>query len=285
MDGMEQDAARGWHWMEDLEMDLAFPTAGDLAYDRQAVLMPGERDRLSGNPRPSLHPGDWLDNPAGVPPTFVPLFDDVLNRGSPRPGTWIYLTETRVSAGPCLPVMRMVYWDQESETWRRFMATPDCFAPITVAQPWMGADPQQGQPPLGTETRGSRPTVDPGRLMRGPEFVRTERRTLPPREARLMRISVQAFTALMLLENEAGGHPTAPTPEDVAFAAATAVRTGIIELSDSSSSEENVAEYIANHRRARGGTAYRPVRRSTPSTVARGAAAYPGPPVRRLPHG
>jgi hypothetical protein len=91
MDDMAQNAARGWDWMEELERDLTIPAADNPAYDQQAVLLPGERDRLEDIPGLSPHPGEWLDNPAGVPPTFVPRFEDVLNRGSPPPGTWIYI--------------------------------------------------------------------------------------------------------------------------------------------------------------------------------------------------
>ena len=121
--------------------------------------------------------------------------------------------------------------------------------------------------------------------MRGPEFVRTNRRMLPPNEARLMQISVQAFTALMLLENDTSGRAAAPSPEEVASAAARTVREGIIECCDSSSSsEENVREYMANNRRTQGGAGYRPVR-SAPSATARGAPANPGPPARRRPRG
>lgn len=165
------------------------------------------------------------------------------------------------------------------------MATPDCFAPVTVPQPWTGSGPQQGQPPLGTAGRGPRPAGGAARLARGLEYVRTERRTLPPNEARLMGISVRAFNiALGLLENNAGGHPSAPTPEEVAFAAASAVNAGIIELSDSSSSDEHVEEHIANNRRTGGGTGYSPVR-STPSSATRGSVAYPDAPARRRPRG
>ena len=149
------------------------------------------------------------------------------------------------------------------------------------AAAWTGSGPQQGRTPLGTAGHDSRPAGGAARLARGPEYVITERRTLPPNEARLMRISVRAFTALMLLENNVSGHAAAPTTEEVAFAAATAVHTGYIELSDdSSSSDEHVAEYIANNRRTMGGTGYRPVR-SAPSSAARGAAAYPSAPARR----
>ena len=286
MDDMAQNAARGWDCdSEELERLLTIPAADNPAYDQQAVLLPGERDRLEDIPGLSPHPGEWLDNPAGVPPTFVPRFEDVLNRGSPPPGTWIYMTEARMTCGACLPVLRMVYWDQESDTWRRFMATPDCFAPVTVPQPWTGSGPQQGQPPLGTAGRGPRPAGGAARLARGLEYVRTERRTLPPNEARIMGISVRAINiALGLLENNAGGHPSAPTPEEVAFAAASAVNAGIIELSDSSSSDEHVEEHIANNRRTGGGTGYRPVR-STPSSATRGSVAYPDAPARRRPRG
>jgi hypothetical protein len=42
-----------------------------------------------------------------------------------------------------------------------------------------------------------------------------------------MGISVRAFNiALGLLENNAGGHPSAPTPEEVFFAAACGCQRG-----------------------------------------------------------
>jgi len=164
------------------------------------------------------------------------------------------------------------------------MATPDCFAPVTVPQPWTSPGPQRERPPRSNTARNQRPSGETARPMRGPAFVRTERRALPPNEARLMQISVRAFTALMLLENDTSGHAAAPSPEEVAFAAATAVHGGLIELCDSSSSDENVSEYMANNRRTGGGTGYRPVR-SAPSSAARGAPAYPGPPARRRPRG
>ena len=293
MDAMSMEAARSWHWMGDLEEDLAVPHDDNPAYDLRAVLHQGERDRLNGATAGSSA-GDWIENPRGMPPAFVPRFEDVLNTGSPRPGTWIYLNEARVSNGPLLPVLRMVYWDQESETWRRFMATPDCIEPVTVPQPWAGPGPHLGRPPQDGQAWGRhRPSAaaterrdaersNHNRRRRGPEFVRTNRLTMPPNEARLMQISVQAFTAFMLLENDTSGRAPAPTPEEVAAAAARGVREGIIEYCDSSSSEGRAGESEANDRRAQGGAGYRPVR-SAPSATARRAPADPGPPARRRP--
>ena len=50
MDDMAQNAARGWDCMEELERDLTIPAADSPAYDQQAVLLPGERDRLEDIP-------------------------------------------------------------------------------------------------------------------------------------------------------------------------------------------------------------------------------------------
>ena len=58
MDALSMEAARSWHWMGNLEEDLAVPLDDNPAYDLRAVLDRGERDRLSGAPA-SLSAGDW----------------------------------------------------------------------------------------------------------------------------------------------------------------------------------------------------------------------------------
>jgi len=282
--------------MGDLEEDLAVPLDDNPAYDLRAVLDRGERDRLSGAPA-SLSAGDWIEAPRGMPPALVPHFEDVLNTGSPRPGTWIYLNEAMVGNGPLLPVLRMVYWDQESETWRRFMATPDCIEPVTVPQPWTGPGPllssgrHNGQ--AYEERRADAPVTERrdeerprhNRRRRGPEFVRTNRPAKPPYEARLVRLAVQAFAALMLRQGNTNESAPAPTPEEIATAVATVVHDDMVERCDSSSSSgERSREVATDNRRARDGAGYRPVR-TAPSVAARRAPANPGPPARRLPRG
>ena len=177
------------------------------------------------------------------------------------------------------------------------MATPDCIEPVTVPQPWTGPGPRWGWDLQDGQARDRRRSnaaaaerrdaarPNHGRRRRGPEFVRTNRLTMPPNEARLMRLSIQAFTALMLLEDNASGRAPAPTPDEIAAAAARVVHDGIIECCDSSSSsEERTREVATDSRQAQDGAGYRPVR-SAPSVAARGAPADPGPPARRRPCG
>ena len=84
------------------------------------------------------------------------------------------------------------------------MATPDCIEPVTVPMPWAGlrqppADARdgvrvRGRPPPGQGAplrRGGRPGyVEP---RRGPDFVRSTRRSVPNQDARVVRLAVQAF--------------------------------------------------------------------------------------------
>ena len=175
------------------------------------------------------------------------------------------------------------------------MATPDCIEPATVPQPWTGPR----QPPTNAwnsgqarEERRARWSTDhrdgecPRHSMRrrGPEFVRTSRPTMPTYEARVVRLAVQAFAALMVSRSNANDDPPAPTLEEMATAVATVVHDDIVVRCDSSSSSggERPAEVATDNRRARDGVGYRPVR-TAPSTAARRAPANPRPPVRRLP--
>ena len=279
--------------MGNLEEDLAVPLDDNPAYDLRAVLDRGERDRLNGGPASSCA-GDRVEAPRGMPPALVPHFEDVLNTGSPRPGTWIYLNEAMVGNGPLLPVLRMVYWDQESETWRRFMATPDCIEPVTVPQPWTGlrqpptsacdSGQARGEPRArrsADHRDGERP--EHGRRRRGPEFVRTSRPSMPTHDARVVRLAVQAFASLMVDRSNASEELPAPTLEEIATAVATVVHDDIVVRCDSSSSGgERAAVATTDNRRASDGIGYRPVR-AAPSSAARRAPANPRPPVRRLP--
>ena len=175
------------------------------------------------------------------------------------------------------------------------MATPDCIEPVTVPQPWTGPGPlwscerQDGQASeerrtdaADTERRDEeRPRHS--RRRRGPGFVRTNRLTIPPYEARLVRLAVQAFAALMLRQGNTIENAPAPTPDEIATAVARVVHDDMIECCDSSSSSgERSREVATDNRRARDGAGYRPVR-TAPSVAARRAPADPGPPARRRP--
>jgi len=287
------EAARSWHWMGELDEDLALPRGDDHPYDLRAVIDRTWRGGL-GVPPATSSSGERVAAANGMPPALVPGFADVLNTGSPRPGTWIYLSEARTGSGPLLPVLCMVYWDQESETWRRFMATPDCIEPATVPQPWTGprqpptsacnSGQARGEPRArwSTDHRdGERPQH--GMRRRGPEFVRTSRPSMPTHEARVVRLAVQAFASLMVDRSNASDELPAPTLEEIATAVATVVHDDIVVRCDSSSSGgERPAVVTTDNRRARDGIGYRPVR-AAPSTAARRAPANPRPPVRRLP--
>ena len=293
MDAMAMEAARSWHWMGELHEDLALPNVGCPPYDLRAVANSNARGASAAGPATS-GPGERIVTARGMPPALVPGFADVLNSGSPRPGTWIYLSEARTNNGPVLPVLCMVYWDDETGTWRRFMATPDCIEPVTVPQPWAGlrrppADARdnryvRGRPPprQGTLYRnGERP--DHGGLRRGPGFVRSTRRSIPPHDARVVRLAVQAFASLMVDRSNASDHLPPPTPEEITMAVATVVHEDIVVRCDSSSSgEERAAVPSSSDRLTDGDVGYGPVRAANPAAARRGPAG-PRPSAKRLP--
>ena len=279
--------------MGELDEDLALPRDGGPPYDPRAVIDRTGRGGLGAGPA-ITSAGERIAAARGMPPAFVPGFADVLNTGSPRPGTWTYLSEARTGNGPLLPVLCMVYWDEESETWRRFMATPDCIEPVTVPQPWTGlrqpptsacdSGQARGEPRARRSTDhrdGERP--EHGRRRRGPEFVRTSRPSMPTHDARVVRLAVQAFASLMVDRSNASDELPAPTLEEIATAVATVVHDDIVVSCDSSSSGgERAAVVTTDNRRTSDGIGYRPVR-AAPSSAARSAPANPRPPVRRLP--
>ena len=74
-----------------------------------------------------------------MPPSAVPRFRDVLNRGFPLAGRWVFLDEIVAppdSAHGTVPVACMVYWDPTRAGWRRFTAVSDCRPLRNVPQPW-----------------------------------------------------------------------------------------------------------------------------------------------------
>ena len=88
---MEQQVAQCWLRMDDFENRQAASLANNLEYDHEGLLLPGVRERSDTAAPPASRPPEWVCSHAGVPPTFVPHCDDVVNRGAPRPGSWVYL--------------------------------------------------------------------------------------------------------------------------------------------------------------------------------------------------
>ena len=146
------------------------------------------------------------------------------------------------------------------------MAPPDWIEPVTVPQPWTGPGPllsngrHDGQAyeerravaPVTERRDGERPRRNMRR--RGTEFVRANRPAMPPYEARLVRLAVQAFAALMLRQGNTNDSAPAPTPEEIATAAATVVHDDMVERCDSSSSSgERSREVATDNRGARDG--------------------------------
>ena len=86
MDAMAMEAARSWHWMGELHEDLALPSSGGPPYDLRAVINSNARGILGAGPATSSA-GERFAMARGMPPALVPGFADVLNTGSPRPGT------------------------------------------------------------------------------------------------------------------------------------------------------------------------------------------------------
>ena len=81
----------------------------------------------------------WMAGTPGMPPSAVPRFRDVLNRGFPLAGRWVFLDEIVAPPGAAhgtVPVACMVYWDQCVAGWRRFTAVADCRPHRSVPQPW-----------------------------------------------------------------------------------------------------------------------------------------------------
>ena len=279
--------------MGELHEDLAWSYDGCPPYDDRAVAVGGASGASAAGPA-GLGPGERIATARGMPPALVPSFADIRNSGSPRPGTWIYLSEAITCSGPVLPVLRMVYWDDETGTWRRFMATPDCIEPVTVPMPWAGlrqppADARdgvrvRGRPPPGQGAplrRGGRPGyVEP---RRGPDFVRSTRRSVPNHDARVVRLAVQAFSCLMVDRSNASGHLPPPTLEEITLAVATVVHEDVVVSCDSSSAgEERAAGASASDRLIDGDVGYGPVRTVNPSATRRGPAG-PRPVAKRLP--
>ena len=279
--------------MGELQEDLARSYGDCLRYDDRAVTAGGPGCASAAGPA-GPGSGERVVTSRGMPPALVPSFVDVRNSGSPRPGTWIYLSEAIACSGPVLPVLRMVYWDGETGTWRRFMATPDCIEPVTVPMPWDGArqpptdardawrvrgcaPPGQGPPPR----RNLRPDyVEP---RRGPDFVRSTRLSIPNHDARVARLAVQAFSCLMIGRSSASGHHPPPSLEEIALAVATLVHEDDAESCGSSSvSEVRTTESSANERRGSCDGGYGPVRTGDPSATRRGPAG-PRPVAKSLP--
>ena len=132
---LDQQVARAWRLLEIYENDRADSIAANAVYDRAGVLVPDPGGPESAPAQLAHLPVEGAGTRAGLPPARVLSYEEVVNRGPPSPGSWVYLAETCRSSGT-VPMMRFVYWDQESDTWRRFAACPDCFEPYTVQQPW-----------------------------------------------------------------------------------------------------------------------------------------------------
>ena len=146
---VDRQVARAWLLLGGYENDRSDSIAANTQYDRAGVLVRSLGDPAGAPGQTAPPPAGGQEPHAGLPPSRVPNYGEVVNRGMANPGTWVFLSD--VSKQPdTAPVMRFVYWDDDSDTWRRFAACPDCFQPYTVQQPWRSlaaAEPSRGSGP------------------------------------------------------------------------------------------------------------------------------------------
>ena len=170
---MDQSAARTWDWMDVLEARSAHAILGNLEYDAEGVLT---ADAAAGR-------HSSMTGALGMPPSVAPRFRDVLNRGFPRPGRWVFLDEIAVPPGPsdeAIPVACMVYWDASVAGWRRCTAITDCRPHRNVPQPWrpLGDDPAADatrRAACETTVMGDMAAGIPDLFCRSPAYIRRRR--------------------------------------------------------------------------------------------------------------
>jgi hypothetical protein len=127
---MERSVALTWDWMNVLEASFAPAIQANAEYDGHGVLVHDDAAWMQ----------TWFTGAPGMPPSAAPpRYQDVLNRGFPLAGRWVYMDQIVVppdSANGTVPVACMVYWDQSCAGWRRFTALSDCRPRRNVPQPW-----------------------------------------------------------------------------------------------------------------------------------------------------
>ena len=130
MTAMERNVALTWDWMNVLEASFAPAIQTNMEYDGHGVLLHNDTAWMQ----------TWFVGAPGMPPSAAPpRYQDVLNRGFPPAGRWVYMDQIVVPPDPAngtVPVACMVYWDQSCAGWRRFTALSDCRPRRNVPQPW-----------------------------------------------------------------------------------------------------------------------------------------------------
>ena len=170
---MDQSAARTWDWMDVLEARSARAILGNLEYDAEGVLT---ADAAAGR-------HSWMTGAPGMPPSVAPRFRDVLNRGFPQPGRWVFLDEIAIPPEPseeAIPVACMVDWDAHLAGWRRCTAITDCRPHRNVPQPWrpLGDDPAADatrRAACETTVMGDMAAGIPDLFCRSPAYIRRRR--------------------------------------------------------------------------------------------------------------
>ena len=146
---LDLQVARAWLLLGGYENDRSDAIAANAQYDRAGLFVRGP-DGPGGALEHATPPPTRAQEPhAGLPPSRVPGYSEVVNRGMASPGSWVFLADVN-RHGDTAPVMRFVYWDDETDTWRRFAACPDLFSRFTVRQPWRSlaaCGPSQGAGP------------------------------------------------------------------------------------------------------------------------------------------
>ena len=121
---LDLQVARAWLLLGGYENDRSDSIAANAQYDRAGVLVHSLGDPAGAPGQTAPPPAGGQEPHAGLPPSRVPNYGEVVNRGMANPGSWVFLAD--VSKHPdTAPVMRFVYWDDDSDTWRRFAACPD----------------------------------------------------------------------------------------------------------------------------------------------------------------
>ena len=128
---LDLQVARAWLLLGGHENDRSDSIAANAEYDRAGVLVSGSGGPASAPEQTAPLPAGGAGPQTGFPPSRIPGYGEVVNRGAASPGSWVFLAETSKYPDTA-PIMRFVYWDDESDTWRRFAACPDCFQPYTV---------------------------------------------------------------------------------------------------------------------------------------------------------
>ena len=123
---LDLQVARAWLLLGGYENGRSDSIAANAEYDRAGVLVSGSGGPASAPERTAPLPAGGAGSRTGLPPSRVPSYEEVVNRGPASPGSWVFRAETCRSPDTA-PMMRFVYWDQDSDTWRRFAACPDCF--------------------------------------------------------------------------------------------------------------------------------------------------------------